>query len=74
MTRRTLSKRDISFWRAYFEVLHERVPLVDPWDDGTVTWQPRVVQKLLWYSKIPNTMGNRQYACEWLMLNCARFV
>jgi hypothetical protein len=74
MTRLTLSKRDIGFWRAYFEVLRERVPLVDHWDDGTVTWQPRVVQKLLWYSKTPNTMRNRHLAYEWLMLNCVRFV
>lgn len=74
MTRRTLSKREISFWRAYFEVLNERVPLVDLWADGTVTWQPRVVQKLFWYSKIPNTMGNRHLAYEWLMLNCTRSV
>jgi hypothetical protein len=74
MTRRTLSKRDISFWRAYFEILNERVPLVDIWDDGTITWQPRIVQKLLWYSKIPNTMGYRHLAYEWLMLNCTRSV
>ena len=66
MMRRRLSKRDLSFWRAYLEVLSERVPLV--------AWQPRVVQKLLWYSKIPNTMRNRYLAYEWLMLNCARFV
>jgi len=52
---------------------NERVLLVDHWDDGTATWQPRVVQKLLWYSKMPNTVGNRHLAYDWLMLNCARF-
>jgi hypothetical protein len=57
MPPKQLSKQDMAFWRAYVEILSERVPLVDHWDDGTVTWQPRVVQKLLWYSKIPNTVA-----------------
>lgn len=69
-----LSKRDIAFWRAYFEILNERVALIDEWNDGTVTWQPRVVRKLLWYSEVPDTMQNRSLAYDWLMQHCARFV
>jgi hypothetical protein len=74
MPRKQLSKRDIAFWRAYLEILNERVPLVDHWDDGTVTWQPRVVRKLLWYSDAPDTMRSRSLAYDWLMQHCARFV
>lgn len=73
MSRKHLSKWDIAFWRAYIEILNERVPLVDQWDDGTVTWQPRVVRKLLWYSSVPDTMRNRSLAYAWLMQHCARF-
>lgn len=62
-----ISKREFAFWRAYLEILSERVPLVDRWTDGHVTWHPRVVQKLLWYSNIPNTTRNRVIAQEWLM-------
>jgi hypothetical protein len=68
-----LSKRDVAFWRAYVEILNEHVPLVDHWDDGTVTWQPRIGRKLLWYSEVPDTMANRRLAYDWLMRNCARF-
>jgi hypothetical protein len=60
-------KREIGFWRAYLEILGERVQLVDRWSDGHVTWHPRVVQKLLWYSGIPNTPRNRSIAHDWLM-------
>ena len=41
MTRAKLSSRDVAFWRAYLEILNERVPLVDRWRDGSVTWHPR---------------------------------
>jgi hypothetical protein len=74
MERKQLSKRDITFWRAYFELLNERVALIDHWDDGTVTWHPRVVRKLLWYSDVPDTLFNRRLAYGWLMKHCARFV
>jgi hypothetical protein len=68
------SQRDIAFWRAYLEILNERVSLVDRWADGHVTWHPRIVQKLLWYSGIPNTMQNRWIAHDWLIRNCAHAV
>lgn len=74
MPRKQLPKRDIALWRAYIEIQNERVPLVDHWSDGTVSWHPRVVQKLLWYSNAPNNMLNRSLAYDWLMQNCARFV
>jgi hypothetical protein len=74
MPRRQLSKRDMAVWRAYFEILNERVPLVDQWDDGTVTWQPRVVRELLWYSDIPDTTRTRSLAYDWLMRHCARLI
>lgn len=70
MSTKKLSKRNIAFWRAYLEIRTERVPLVDSWDDGSLTWHPRVVQKLLWYSEVPNTMRNRGFAWDWLMENC----
>jgi hypothetical protein len=73
MPPKQFSKRDRAFWRAYVEILSERVPLVDHWDDGRVTWQPRVVRKLLWYSDVPDTMRNRGLAYDWLMRHCARF-
>ena len=63
------SDRHIAFWRAYLEILAERVPLVDNWRDGSVTWHPRVVEKLLWYSEVPNTPRNRLMAHDWLMQN-----
>jgi hypothetical protein len=72
--REQLCRRDIAFWRAYLEIQSERVALVDHWDNGTVTWYPRVVQKLLWYANVPNTMRNRSLAYDWLMQHCARFV
>ena len=68
-----LSKRDIAFWRAHLEILNERVPLVDRWTDGTVTWQPRIVQKHLWYSDVSDTMRNRGLAYDWLMQHSAKF-
>lgn len=74
MPRKELSKQDMAFWRAYIEILNERVPLVDHWDDGTITWQSRVVRKLLWYSDVPDTMQNRSVAYDWLMQNCAQFI
>jgi hypothetical protein len=74
MVRTHLSNRDIAFWRAYIEILGERLPLVDRWNDGRVTWQPRIVRKLLWYSGVPDTMRNRSLAYDWLMQHCARFV
>jgi len=73
MPRKELSKQDLAFWKAYIEILDERVRLVDHWDDRTVTWHPRIVRKLLWYSGVPDTMGNRGLAYDWLMLHCARF-
>jgi hypothetical protein len=48
--------------------------IVERWSDGTVTWHPRVVQKLLWYSSTSNTMRNRALAYDWLMQNCARTI
>ena len=65
--KKQISNREFALWRAYLEILSERVPLVDRWSDGNVTWHPRVVQKLLWYSNIPNTPRNRVIAQEWLM-------
>ena len=62
-----ISDRDWAFWRAYLEIRAERVSLIDRWRDGSVTWHPRVVQKLLWYSGFPNTLRNRVMAYEWLM-------
>lgn len=50
----SISDREAAFWRAYLELLGERVQLVDRWDDGSVTWHTRVIQKLLWYSDILN--------------------
>jgi hypothetical protein len=73
MASKKLSKRDIAFWRAYIEILREREPLVDQWNDGTLTWQPWVGEKLLHYSGVPNTMRNRRIAYDWLMQHCARF-
>jgi hypothetical protein len=66
-----LSARDIAFWRAYLEILNERVPLVDHWPDGGVTWHPRVVQKIVWYSGTRDTKRNRFMAVDWLMENVA---
>ena len=57
--RKRLSEQDLAFWRAYLEIRSERVPLVDHWRDGSTTWHPRVIQKLLWYSGTPNTFENR---------------
>jgi len=74
MLGKQLSKRDIAFWRAYVEILMERVPLIDEWNDGTVTWRPRVVRKLLWYSEVPDTTRNRSLAYDWLMRHCVRFL
>lgn len=65
---------NIAFWRAYLEVLNERVPLVDKWRDGSVTWHPRVVEKLLWYTGTKNTKRNRRIAHDWLMQNAAKQV
>ena len=66
-SKKQTSTQEFAFWRAYLEILSERVPLVDRWSDGHVTWHPRVVQKLLWYSNISNTPRNRMTAHEWLM-------
>ena len=60
-------RHELLFWRAYLEILDERVPLVDNWRDGSSTWHPRVVEKLLWYSDISNTPANRRMAHTWLM-------
>ena len=70
--RNTLSKRDIAFYRAYLEILNERVPLVDHWDSGTTSWHPRVVQKLLWYSGLRPTIRNRALAYDWLVKNATQ--
>jgi hypothetical protein len=72
MARKKISNQDIVLWRAYFEIRNERVPLVDDWSDGTTTWKPRVIQKLLWYSGVPNTMRNRSLAYDWLMQHCTQ--
>jgi hypothetical protein len=60
-------RRDLLFWRAYLEILDERVPLVESWPDGANTWHPRVGEKMLWYSDIPNTLENRKMVYAWLM-------
>jgi hypothetical protein len=65
--------RDFTFWRAYLEILSERVPRVDRWDDGSITWHPRVVRKLLWYSNVPNTPRDRVMVYDWLMCHVAEF-
>ena len=65
--KKPISDRDAAFWRAYIEILSERVPLVDHWRDGSITWHPRVVRKLLWYSDIPTTFRHRVMAHDWLM-------
>jgi hypothetical protein len=70
--RKKPTEHDIAFWRAYIEILNERVKLVDKWPDGSITWHPRVVRKLLWYSDIPNTFENRVMAHDWLMENAAQ--
>jgi hypothetical protein len=75
MPHKHLSKQDVAFWRAYLEIFSERVVLVHRWSDESATWQPRVVEKLLWYSNVPNTMRNRSsLAYDWLMQHCVRFV
>ena len=66
-----LSDRDIAFWRAYIEILSERVPLVYQWGEGLTTWHPRVVKKILWYSGTRNTKQNRHIVLDWLMGNVA---
>lgn len=64
----SVCRREIPFWRAYIEILGDRGRLVDNrWDDGSVTWHPRVVQKLLWYSGIPHSPHNVRIAHDWLM-------
>jgi hypothetical protein len=62
---------EMAFWRAYLEILNERVPLVDHWRDGSITWHPRVGKKLLWYSGLPITPDNMKMAYAWLMQNAA---
>ncbi len=69
--KKPLRSRDFAFWRAYIEILNERVPLVDRWSDGTTTWHPRVVRKMLWYTETPDTMPNRHMAIDWLMEHVA---
>ncbi len=66
--------RELKFWRAYLEILNERVPLVDRWRDGTATWHPRIVGKLCWYSGIANTKRNRNSAYLWLLRHCTKIV
>lgn len=65
-------QKSMELWRAYLEVLSERVPLVDHWRDGTVTWHPRVVRKMLWYSGRKDTMRNRRLAYDWLMRHATK--
>ena len=67
-----LSKRDLAFYCAYLEILTERAPLVDHWENGTTSWHPRVVQKLLWYSGLSHTIRNRDMAYNWLMKNATQ--
>ena len=69
-----ISDHDDAFWRAYLEILGDRAPLVDRWRDGSQTWHPRVIQKLLWYSDVPHTPQNRMLAYEWLMRNATRSI
>jgi hypothetical protein len=64
-----LSKQEVAFWRAYLEILRERTPLVEEWSDGRVTWHPRVIQKMIWYSGFKDTIRNRGLVYEWLMDN-----
>ena len=67
MARRDISKRELRLWRAYLEIQNERVPLTDRWSDGSVTWHPRVIQKMVWYSGLKNTLRNRWLVHDWLM-------
>lgn len=69
MSKPTLSKQDIAFWRAYLEILRERTPLVGEWSEGQFIWHPRVVQKMIWYSGLKETARNRGLVYEWLMDN-----
>jgi hypothetical protein len=64
-----LSKQEIAFWRAYLEIQRERTQLVDTWSDGHVTWHPRVIQKMIWYSGLKDTIRNRGLVHDWLMDN-----
>lgn len=74
MVRRRASKRDMSFWRAYVQLLGKREPLVDHWTDGTLTWKPWVGEQLLSASKLSNTRRNRRMVYAWLMQHCAHIV
>jgi uncharacterized protein YegL len=69
VSKRKLSKREVAFWRAYLEILRDRTPLVDTWSDGHVTWHPRVIQKMIWYSSLKDTIRNRGLVHDWLMDN-----
>jgi hypothetical protein len=64
----------LAIWRAYLEILNERIFLVDRWSDGIATWHPRFVQKLCWYSGIPATKRNPNAAYRWLVKNCTKIV
>jgi hypothetical protein len=72
MAKRKFSNRDIKLWFAYLEIRNERVPLVDRWRDGSVTWHPRVCQKLIWYTGLKETKRNRLLVYDWLMRNAAK--
>jgi hypothetical protein len=72
MVKNHFSNRELYLWRAYLEVLNERVTLVDHWSDGTVTWHPRAVQKLIWYAGLKNTIRNRWLVHAWLMRSATK--
>jgi hypothetical protein len=74
MASRRLSDRELDLWRAYLDVLNEPTPLVDRWSNGSVTWHPRVVQKLIWYSGLKNTVRNRWLVHDWLMRRATKAV
>ena len=42
---------------------------MDKWSDGHVTWHPRVVQKMIWYSGLKDTPRNLALVYDWLMDN-----
>jgi hypothetical protein len=43
--------------------------LVEEWSDDHVTWHPRVIQKMIWYSGLKDTIRNRGLVHDWLMDN-----
>jgi hypothetical protein len=69
MSKPRLSNRERGLSCAYLEILRERTPLVGTWSDGHVTWHPSVIQKMIWYSGLKDTLRNRALVHDWLMDN-----